>query len=84
LNSALSELALSRAHAYLRLHGVPLSREVILEVLALVRELLEQDEDDARVLAGLLERLRERFLLPEQVIPPVCPPLCRGSIHYEP
>lgn len=84
MNSALSEVALSRAHAYLGLCGVPLSREVTLEVLALVRELLEQEEDGARVLACLQESLRTRFPLPDQAVPPVCPPLHRGSIDYGP
>lgn len=77
------ELALSRALAYLRLSRIPLTREVMLEALALVQEGLREEDRLDPLLQRLMQRLREHFPLPRPSLPPVCPPLRRGSIQYD-
>ena len=77
------EVALTRVLAYLRLGRMPITREVMIEALALVQEELREEERLQPLLQGLMVRLQARFPLPNPALPPVCPPLHRGSIHYE-
>lgn len=80
------EHALSRVLAYLRLCGVPLTREIRVAALRLVEEVVAEStdaEDDAAVLERAMSLFRQRFELPAPVLPPVFPPLERGSIHYD-
>lgn len=77
------EIALSRVLAYLRLARMPITREVMLEALALVQSELREEERLSPLLEGLLARLPAHFTLPDPALPPVCPPLQRGSIQYD-
>lgn len=78
-----SEIALSRVLAYLRLSRIPLTREVMLEALSLVQEVLRGEARVEPLLERLMERLRDHFPLPSPALPPVCPSIRRGSIHYD-
>jgi hypothetical protein len=80
----LSEEALSRVLAYLKLCGLPLTREVMLEALTLVRDALAEEEGGEQLLVRVMEQIPRRYRLPEPDVAPVCPPLRRGSIHYAP
>lgn len=84
MNPTLSEHALSRVLAYLKLSGVPLTREVMLSALDLVKEALADEGGSEQLLTRIMEQLPGRFHLPEPAVPPVCPPMRRGSIHYGP
>jgi hypothetical protein len=83
------EHALSRVLAYLRLCGVPLTREIRVAALRLVAEVVAglvagtDAEDDTAVLERTMSLFSQRFELPAPMLPPVFPPLERGSIHYD-
>lgn len=83
------EHALSRVLGYLRLCGVPDTREIRLAALRLVEEVVAESagtggpEDEIALLEQVMLRLRHRFDLPAGELPPVSPPLERGSIHYD-
>lgn len=77
------EVALTRVLAYLRLGRMPITREVMIEALALVQEELREEEQLQPLLQGLMLRLPAHFALPNPALPPVCPPMHRGSIQYE-
>ncbi|HRP74842.1 MAG TPA: hypothetical protein PK725_03645 [Rhodocyclaceae bacterium] len=83
------EHALSRVLGYLRLCGVPDTREIRLAALKLVEEVTAESaegaspEVDSAVLEQVMMRFRHRFALPATILPPVFPPLERGSIHYD-
>lgn len=77
------ELALTRVLAYLRLSRIPITREVMLEALILVQEELREEARLEPLLQRLLQRLQEQYPRQDQALPPVCPPLQRGSIHYD-
>lgn len=77
------EVALTRVLAYLRLGRMPITRDVMIEALALVQEELREEERLQPLLQGLMVRLPARFALPNPTLPRVCPPLHRGSIQYE-
>lgn len=81
------EHALARVLGYLRLTGVPLTRETMLVALRLVEETLAEagpgvDEASA-LIARVMTRVPERFALPEPELPEAFPPLMRGSIGYD-
>ncbi len=77
------EVALTRVLAYLRLGRMPITREVMIEALALVQEELREEERLQPLIERLMVRLQAHFALPNPALPPVCPPLHRGSIQYE-
>jgi hypothetical protein len=80
------EHALSRVLGYLRLCGVPDTREIRLAALKLVEEVVAEaasPEVDSDVLEQVMLRFRHRFALPATILPPVFPPIERGSIHYD-
>lgn len=76
------EVALTRVLAYLRLVRMPITREVMLEALALVQTELREEDQLSPLLQRLLTQLPAHFTLPDPALPPVCPPLHRGSIQY--
>lgn len=83
------EHALSRVLAYLRLCGVPLTREIRVAALRLVEEVVADSvagtdaEEERGVLEQAMSLFSRRFELPAPMLPPVFPPLERGSIHYD-
>jgi hypothetical protein len=79
-----SEVALARVLGYLRLSGIPLTREVTRSALELVREALAQDEEPEDLLAWVMDQLPRFLALPDPPEPPPYPPIRRGSLHYEP
>lgn len=74
------EQVLSRVLAYLAGMGMPVTREVSMMALQLVNEALAQDEQD--LYAWVMERLPRQFTLPALELPPLAPPVNRGSIGY--
>lgn len=75
------EQVLSRVLAYLSGMGMPVTREVSMMALQLVNEALAQD-DVQDLYAWVMERLPRQFALPELELPPLAPPVNRGSIGY--
>ena len=75
------ELALTRMLAYLEASGVEVTREVNLAALRLVQEALE--DPAGAPLDYVMERIRERFNMPAERLPPAFPTLNRGSIGYD-
>lgn len=80
--TTLSEHALARVLAYLRLCGIPLTREVMLEALGLVHKALAEDGGSEDLLARVMDRLPRHFSLPEPRVPIAHPNLQRSSIRY--
>jgi len=78
--NTICERALTRTLAYLEWSGVELSHAVCLKVLALVEQVLTEAPDDP--MGRIMDRLPEQFDPPAPVLPPVAPPLHRGSIGY--
>ena len=76
----LSERALARVLAYLKGMAVPMNTRTHIAALKLVEEALARDEADIYVY--IMDRIPERFSLPELQLPPLSPPLQRGSIGY--
>ena len=79
-----SEHALARVLSYLRLCEIPLTRGVMLEALGLVQEALVEGGTSADLLARVMDRLPQRFSLPEPRVPIAQPNLRRTSIRYGP
>ena len=75
------ELALIRVLAYLEASGVRVTREVNLVALRLVQEALE--DPAGAPLDYVMERIRERFSMPAEPLPPAFPAINRGSIGYD-
>jgi hypothetical protein len=82
--TTLSEHALARVLAYLRLCEIPLTRDVMLDALGLVREALVEDGTSEDLLARVMDRLPRHFSLPERHVPIAYPELQRSSIRYGP
>ena len=80
--TTLSEHALARVLAYLRLCEIPLTRDVMLEALGLVQEALMEDGTSEDLLARVMDRLPRHFSLPEPRVPIAYPNLRRSSILY--
>jgi hypothetical protein len=81
--TTLSEHALARVLAYLRLCEIPLNREVILEALGTVQEALVEDGASEDLLARVMGGLARRFPVPDPRVPVVSPRLQRSSIRYD-
>ncbi|NPU94483.1 MAG: hypothetical protein HPY82_21440 [Gammaproteobacteria bacterium] len=75
------EQILSRVLAYLSSLGMPVTREVSMAALRLVEEALSQ-EDFPDLYAWVMARLPQQFALPQLELPPLAPPINRGSIGY--
>lgn len=84
MNTTLSEHALARVLAYLRLCEIPLTRDVMLEALGLVQEALEEEGTSEDLLERVMDRLPRHFSLPEPHVAIAYPGLHRGSIRYGP
>jgi len=80
--TTLSEHALARVLAYLRLCEIPLTRDVMLEALGLVQEALAEDGRSEDLLARVMDRLPRHFKLPDPRVPTAYPDLQRSSIRY--
>lgn len=75
------EQVLSRVLAYLAGMGMPITRDISRMALRLVEEALAQEDTDD-LYAWIMERLPRQFLLPQLDLPPLAPPVHRGSIGY--
>lgn len=85
---SLAEEAVSRVMQYLASAGVTPTTDVMRDTLQLVSEVLDAagplgTPDPATFMAEVMNRVAERFELPEPLLPPAAPPLARGSIHYD-
>lgn len=80
--TTLSEHALARVLAYLRLCEIPLTRDVMLEALGLVQEALAEKGTSEDLLARVMDRLPRHFSLPDPRVPTAYPNLQRCSIRY--
>jgi len=80
MTKTLSERALARVLAYLQGMHVQLDMNAHIAALKLVEEALASGEADIYVY--IMDRLPERFSLPTLQLPPLTPPLRRGSIGY--
>jgi hypothetical protein len=82
MTTTLSEHALVRVLGYLRLCGIPLTRDVMLAALGLVQEALAEGDLSEDLLAEVMDRLPRHFVMPDPRVPAAGPTLRRGSIHY--
>jgi hypothetical protein len=80
VNGVKCEQALARVLAYLRGMDIPLTVDTSIAALKLVEEALAASEAD--LYGYIMDRLPERFALPELQLPPLTPPIRRGSIGY--
>ena len=80
MKKTLSERALARVLAYLQGLHVPLDMNTHIAALKLVEEALASGEADIYVY--IMDHIPERFSLPTLQLPPLTPPLRRGSIGY--
>lgn len=85
---SLAEEAVSRVMQYLSSAGVTPTTDVMRDTLQLVSEVLDAagplgTPEPAAFMAEVMNRVEERFALPEPLLPPATPPLTRGSIHYD-
>lgn len=80
MNGVKCEQALARILAYLRGMDVPLTVDASIAALRLVEEALATNETD--LYGYIMDRISERFTLPELQLPPLTPPIRRGSIGY--
>lgn len=67
---------------YLRLAGVTPSADVSASALEAVSEAVRADEH--ALISVVMDRFKERFVLPPVDVPSPCPPLVRDSIGYDP
>lgn len=76
----LPEELLARVIAYLEGQDMVVTPAASVRALALVQEaLIQQDEDP---FAYVMARLPQQFALPQLDLPPLGPPINRGSIGY--
>jgi hypothetical protein len=75
------EQVLGRVLAYVSGTGLAISREVAIVALKLVEDALSQDPG-TDLYAYVMERLPLQFVLPSVGLPPLSPPIQRGSIGY--
>ncbi|MBF8270528.1 MAG: hypothetical protein HW386_2237 [Gammaproteobacteria bacterium] len=80
MRMTVSERALARVLTYLNGMDVPMNNATHIAALKLVEEALTREEVDLYVY--IMDRIPERFSLPELQLPPRTPPLHRGSIGY--
>ena len=76
----LSERALARVIAYLTGMDVPMTAETHIAALRLVEEAIAGN--DADMYSYIMDRIPERFNLPDFQLPPLVPSIRRGSIGY--
>ncbi len=87
MTRSLAEEALARVMQYLVGAGLSPTTDLMREALQLVSEVLEAagpvgSPDPATFMTEVMDRLDQRFPLPDPLLPPATPPLERGSIHY--
>lgn len=75
-----SEFILTRALAYLRTAGVPMTRQFEGELLRLIGEALADPGDET--MGYVMERLPKRFPLTSLPAIKAVPPMQRGSVGY--
>lgn len=75
------EQLVSRVLAYVAGTGLPVRRDTTIAALRLVEQALEQDAVED-VYAYVMDRLPQQFSLPQVDLPPLAPPIRRGSIGY--
>lgn len=75
-----SQEVLARVLAYLRALGLEENRDISRDALQLVQEAFASDSND--LYAYVMERLPQRFSLPDVPLPRAMPPVQRGSIGY--
>ncbi|HKJ08163.1 MAG TPA: hypothetical protein VKA76_03655 [Gammaproteobacteria bacterium] len=76
-----AECALGRLIAYLQLAGVPPTAQVSRTAVDAVRAAL--DDNGGHMLPRTMDQLDGRFSVPAVEVPPPCPVMTRGSIHYD-
>ncbi|WP_454062118.1 hypothetical protein [Candidatus Nitrospira salsa] len=75
-----AEQALSRVCDYLLASGVELNHEMNRQALQLVEAAFNSGEKD--LLAFVMTRMPEHFMLKTRELPPPAPKIVRGSIEY--
>ena len=80
MGNTLCERALARVLAYLNGMDVPMTTETNIAALRLVEEALARNETD--IYDYIMDHIPERFTLPDLHLPPLTPPIRRGSIGY--
>ena len=80
MSSTLSERALARVIAYLTGMDVPMNVETNIAALRLVEEAIAKDNTD--IYDYIMDRIPERFNLPDLQLPLQMPAIRRGSIGY--
>ncbi len=78
--STLSEQLLARVFAYLEGLDMVVTRSASVRAMELVQEALSQQDEEP--FAYVMERLPRQFALPQLELPPLGPPINRGSIGY--
>lgn len=78
--ATLCELLLARIIAYLEGLDMVVTPSLSIRALELVEAALAQSEVDPFVF--LMQQLPEQFALPQLTLPPLAPPVHRGSIGY--
>ena len=80
MGNTISERALARVLAYLNGMDVPMTAETNIAALQLVQEAITLNHTD--IYDYIMDRIPERFTLPDLHLPPLTPPIRRGSIGY--
>ena len=80
MSTTLCEQLLSRVLAYMEGVGVIITPDIASQALALVEQALRRPDMDPFAL--VMQRLPETFHLPHLSLPPLAPPINRGSIGY--
>ena len=80
MGDTLSERALARVLAYLTGMDVPMTTETNIAALRLVEEAITMHQPD--IYGYIMDRIPERFALPDVQLPPLTPPIRRASIGY--
>lgn len=80
MSDTLCELLLARIIAYLEGLDMIITPSLSIRALELVEIALSQPDVDP--FTYLMEQLPEQFALPQLELPPLAPPIKRGSIGY--
>lgn len=80
MNATLSEQLLARVIAYLEGLDMVVTRSASVRAMEMVQEALSQQEEDP--FAYVMKQMPSQFALPQLELPPLGPPILRGSIGY--
>lgn len=80
MSDTLCELLLARIIAYLEGLDMVITPSLSIRALDLVENALSQPDLDP--FTYLMEQIPEQFALPQLELPPLAPPIKRGSIGY--